>query len=262
MAGRKSAIAFGLVYIPVELYTAAHPEEISFNQLAKDTMERVRYVKTCPDCKRELKKEDIVRAYQYEKGKYVTVSDEELEAIKTEKDKTLKIVQFSDPGEIPPLYYQKAYRVVAQEGGEKVLELLRLAMAQENKAAIGTTVMGESENAFALIPYEEGLTLVTLFYENEIKEIPKAVKHPKVSKQELAMAKDIIKNLEKPFDLSAYKDEYQEKLRALLEGKIAGKEVVFEQEEAVSANIIDLMEALSASVEVTKTKPARKKSVS
>lgn len=115
VANKQGAITFGLVYIPVELYAATRPEEISFNQLAKDTMERVKYVKTCPGCKKELKSEDIVRGYQYEKGKYVTVSDEELDAIKTERDKALKIEQFSNPDEISPIYYQKAFRVLAQK---------------------------------------------------------------------------------------------------------------------------------------------------
>ena len=119
MAGRKGAIAFGLVYIPVELFTATQDDAVRFNQLAKDTMKRVRYVKTCPDCKRELKPEDIVKGYQYEKGKYVVVDDEELDAIKTDADRAMKIVQFSDIDEVPPLYFEKPYQVVAQPGGER-----------------------------------------------------------------------------------------------------------------------------------------------
>ncbi len=145
MAGRKGAIAFGLVYIPVELYPATQDDAVRFNQLAKESMQRVRYVKTCPDCNRELGPEDIVRGYQYEKGKYVVVSDEELDAIKTDADRAMKIVQFVDLQEVPPVYFEKPYQVMAQPGGEKPLELLRLAMVEEGKAAIGTTVLGNSE---------------------------------------------------------------------------------------------------------------------
>ena len=151
MAGRKGAIAFGLVYIPVELFTATQDDAVRFNQLAKDSMKRVRYVKTCPDCKRELKPEDIVKGYQYEKGKYVVVDDEELDAIKTDADRAMKIVQFSDIDEVPPLYFEKPYQVVAQPGGEKALELLRRAMVDEGKIAIGTTVLGNSETPIALL---------------------------------------------------------------------------------------------------------------
>ena len=142
MAGRKGAIAFGLVYIPVELYPATQDDAVRFNQLAKESMQRVRYVKTCPDCNRELGPDDIVRGYQYEKGKYVVVSDEELDAIKTDADRAMKIVQFVDLQEVPPVYFEKPYQVRAQPGGEKPLELLRLAMVEEGKAAIGTTVLG------------------------------------------------------------------------------------------------------------------------
>ena len=119
MAGRKGAIAFGLVYIPVELFTATQDDAVRFNQLAKDSMKRVRYVKTCPDCKRELKPEDIVKGYQYEKGKYVVVDDEELDVIKTDADRAMKIVQFSDIDEVPPLYFEKPYQVVAQPAARR-----------------------------------------------------------------------------------------------------------------------------------------------
>ena len=156
MAGRKGAIAFGLVYIPVELFTATQDDAVRFNQLAKDSMKRVRYVKTCPDCKRELKPEDIVKGYQYEKGKYVVVDDEELDAIKTDADRAMKIVQFSDIDEVPPLYFEKPYQVVAQPGGEKALELLRRAMVDEGKIAIGTTMAhsyyGFSGGAKCILP--------------------------------------------------------------------------------------------------------------
>ena len=137
MAGRKGAIAFGLVYIPVELFTATQDDAVRFNQLAKDSMKRVRYVKTCPDCKRELKPEDIVKGYQYEKGKYVVVDDEELDVIKTDADRAMKIVQFSDIDEVPPLYFEKPYQVVAQPGGEKALELLRRAMVHDGAGQFG-----------------------------------------------------------------------------------------------------------------------------
>lgn len=142
MAGRKGAISFGLVYIPVELFTATQDDTVRFNQLAKDTMKRVRYVKTCPDCKRELSPDDIVKGYQYEKGKYVVVSNEELEAIKSDADRAMKIVQFADFDEVPPLYFEKSCQIIAQPGGEKARELLRRAMVDEGKIAIGTTVSG------------------------------------------------------------------------------------------------------------------------
>lgn len=248
MPARKGAIAFGLVYIPVELYAATQDDAIRFNQLAKDSMKRVRYVKTCPDCKRELKPEDIVKGYQYEKGKYVVVTDEELEAIKTDADRAMKIVQFSDIEEVPPLYFEKPYQVVAQTGGEKPLELLRRAMAEEGKIAIGTTVMGNSETPIALIPYEDDLVMMTLHFQSEVKDIPKNLQHPDVADEELSMARKLIESMTEPFDPARFKNSYQEKLMDLIQQKIAGKQVVAEKPAEQPSNIINLMDALSASL--------------
>lgn len=263
MAGRKGAIAFGLVYIPIELYTATQDETVRFNQLAKDTMKRVRYVKTCPDCKRELKPDDIVKGYQYEKGKYVVVSDEELDAIKSDADRAMKIVQFSDFDEVPPLYFEKPYQVIAQPGGEKALELLRRAMADEGKIAIGTTVMGNSETPIALIPSDDDLVMMTLHFQSEVKAIPKAVEHPDVPEEELSMAKKLIESMTEPFDPGRFKNTYQEKLMELIQDKIAGKEIVAEKRSEQPSNVIDLMDALSASLkarEDEKPKPTKRSS--
>lgn len=248
MAGRKGAIAFGLVYIPVELFTATQDDTVRFNQLAKDSMKRVRYVKTCPDCKRELKPEDIVKGYQYEKGKYVVVDDEELDAIKTDADRAMKIVQFSDIDEVPPLYFEKPYQVVAQPGGEKALELLRRAMVDEGKIAIGTMVLGNSETPIALIPHDDDLVMMTLHYQSEVKDVPKTLQHPDVADEELSMAKQLVESMTAPFDPSRFRNTYQEKLMQLIQDKIAGKQIVAESQEAQPSNIINLMDALSASL--------------
>lgn len=248
MAGKKGAIAFGLVYIPIEMYAATQDDAVRFNQLAKDSMKRVRYIKTCPDCKRELKPEDIVRGYQYEKGKYVVVTDEELDAIKSEADRSLKIVQFSDFAEVPPLYFEKPYQLVAQPGGEKALELLRRAMVDEGKIAIGTTVLGNSETPIALIPYDEDLVMMTLHYQSEVKDLPKTLEHPDVADAELDMAKKLVESMTAPFDPARFKNSYQEKLMDLIQNKVAGKQIVAEKPSAQPANVINLMDALAASL--------------
>lgn len=248
MAGKKGAIAFGLVYIPIEMFAATQDDAVRFNQLAKDTMKRVRYVKTCPDCKRELGPEDIVRGYQYEKGKYVVVSDDELDAVKSAADRSLKIVQFADFDEVPPIYFEKPYQLVAQPGGEKALELLRRAMVDENKIAIGTTVLGNSETPIALIPYEDDLVMMTLHYASEVKDIPKSLEHPDVADAELDMAKRLVESMTEPFDPARFKNSYQEKLMGLIQDKIAGKQIVSSEPAAQPSNIINLMDALAASL--------------
>ena len=189
-ASHKGAISFGLVHIPIALYTATQDNDFHFNQLCKEDLSRVRYKKTCAGCGKEITNKDIVKAF----------------------------------------------------------ELLRQAMKQENKIAVAKTVMGQKETLLAVIPTDVGILIETLFYADEIKELPKEYSHPAVSEAELAMAKTLINSMNQEFQPELYKDEYQERLKALIEQKIAGKEIVSAKQEE-QGNVIDLMEALKASIE-------------
>ncbi len=251
---QKGAISFGLVYIPVSLYTATQDSDISFNQLHKTDKSRIRYKKVCAHCGKEVKNEDIVRGYQYAKDQYVVITDEEIEKIKTEKDRTITILSFTALEEINPIYYDKAYHVVPQKGGGKALELLRRAMLQTQRAALGKSVFGSTEKLLVIIPREDGMLIQTLLYQDDIKEIDVAYERPDVTEAELEMARQLIKGMEAPFAPERYKDEFQEKLKALIADKIAGKAVVAPKEEKPGA-VIDLMEALKASVK--SMKPAK-----
>ena len=252
---QKGAISFGLVYSPVSLYTATQDSDISFNQLHKADKSRIRYKKVCAHCGKEVEAKDIVRGYQYAKDQYVIITDEEIESIKTEKDRTITILSFTALDEISPVYYDKAYHVAPQKGGGKALELLRRAMIDTQRAALGRSVFGNSEKLLVIIPREDGMLIQTLLYQDDIKEIPVEYERPKVTDAELDMAKTLIKGMEEPFTPEKYKDEFQEKLRALIADKIAGKEVVTPKEEKPGV-IIDLMEALRASVQNTTKKKA------
>ena len=248
----------GAVYIPVALYPATQDNNIRFNQLAKDkdgNLKRVQYKKTCAGCGRELSPGDIVKGFQYDKDRYVVVTDDDFEKIKTEKDRAIKITQFTDPGSIPEIYFNKSYYVVGDKGGEKPFELLRKAMAEENKIAIGTTVLGNSETVVAILAEGDGLMVKTLFYQDEIREMPEEAARPDVGEGELDMAKKLIETMEKPFDPSEFHDEYQNKLNDMIQAKIAGQEIVAPREESAN-NIINLMDALKASIE--NNKPQKK----
>ena len=244
---QKGAISFGLVYIPVSLYTATQDSDISFNQLHKADKSRIRYKKVCAHCGKEVEAKDIVRGYQYAKDQYVVITDEEIESIKTEKDRTITILSFTGLEEISPVYYDKAYYVVPQKGGGKALELLRRAMMKAQRAALGKSVFGNSEKLLVIIPREDGMLIQTLLYQDDIKEIPIDYERPNVTEAELDMAQQLIKGMEEPFAPEKYKDEFQEKLKALIADKIAGKAVSKPKEEQPGM-IIDLMEALKASV--------------
>lgn len=255
----KGAISFGLVHIPVSLYTATQDNDIRLNQLHKDDNQRIRYKKVCGHCGKEVTTSDIIKGYEYDQDKYAIITDDDFEKIKTEKDKTIQILHFANLDEINPMYFYKSYHAVPDVGGDKAFELLRTAMKEENKVAIAKTVMGTQEALLTIIPTEEGILIETMYYEDEIKEIPKAITHFELNDAELKMAKTLINTMVKPFNPELYEDEYQIKLRELIEKKISGKEIVTVKQEPQN-NVIDLMEALKASIEQNKT-PAKKKAI-
>lgn len=250
---KKTTISFSLVAIPVSLHTATQDNDIRFNQLCKQDHSRVRYKKTCASCGAELGNSDIVKGFEYDKDQYVIVTDDDFEKIKTAKDKSVQILHFAQLDQISPVYYDKTYHAVPEAGGEKAFELLRRALMDSQKIAIGKTVMGTKETLLAIIPREDGMLIQTMYYEDEIKELPKSYARPEVSDQELKMAKALIDSMDTPFAPEEYKDEYQIRLRELIENKIAGKEVVAAKPEK-EGNVIDLMEALRASIEQNKPK--------
>jgi len=248
MIARKTVITFGMVAIPIAMFTATQDNDIHFNQLHKDDNSRIRYKKTCSHCGKEIKAEDIVKGFEYDKDKYVVITDEEIEKIKTEKEKSIQILHFARLNQISPVYYDKTYQAAPEPGGEKAFELLRAALMDEQKIAIGKTVLGTRDTLMAIIPREDGILISTMFYADEVKALQRQYVKPEISEQELNMAKLLINSMDTPFDPSKYKDEYQDRLRQLIEAKIAGKEVVA-AEPAAEGKVIDLMEALRASVE-------------
>ena len=238
----KGAISFGLVHIPVALYTATQDNDIRFNQLCKSDNSRVRYKKICSGCGKEATSDEIIKGFEYEPGQYVVVTDEEFERIKTDKDRSLQILHFTDLSSIAPIYYDKTYHAVPEKGGEKAFALLREAMLQEGKVAIARTVMGTKETLLAILPTQEGLLAQTMFFADEIKEIPK----------------QLIGAMDKPFEPEIYHDEYQQRLKELIADKIAGKEIVAPKTQKQD-NVISLMDALQQSVEQAGDKPKGKK---
>lgn len=254
----KSVISFGLVAIPISMYTATQNNDISFNQLHDEDKKRIKYKKTCSHCGKEITSKDIVKGYQYDKEYYVVVTNDDLEKIKTEKDKSIQILHFAKLNQISPIYYDKTYQAIPEAGGDKAFELLRVALFEEKKVAIGKTVMGTKETLLAIIPREDGILLSTMHYEDDIKEMQKTYNKVELSKEELNMAKNLINSMDTPFEPSEYKDEYQEKLRDLIETKIAGKDIVEAKSEGPN-NVINLMDALKASIEQNKPKTKKPK---
>jgi DNA end-binding protein Ku len=255
MIARRSVIAFGMVAIPIAMYTATQDNDIHFNQLHKEDNSRIKYKKTCAHCGKELATADIVKGFEYNDDKYVIITDDDIEKIKTEKEKSIQILHFAQLNQISPVYYEKTYQAAPEPGGEKAFELLRAALMAEQKIAIGKTVMGTRDTLMAIIPREDGILISAMFYADEVKEQQKQVIKPELSDQELGMAKLLINSMDTPFDPSKYADEYQIKLRELIETKIAGRDIVAAEPEG-PGKVIDLMDALKASIDKAKKESA------
>ena len=247
----KGSISMGLVLIPIGMYKATQDNDIHFNQLDKESKARIKYKKYCSHCGKEVTANDIIKGYEYEKDKYVVMTDEELEKIKTKKDKTIHIVQFAKMSEVNMIYYEKDYYAIPDTGAEKAYELLRQSLLSQKKVAIAKTVMGTNEKVLVLYPTKEGIIVKTLFYHDEIAAIPKAVPKMKLDENELNMAKMLIENMTKPFKAEDFQDEYQARLWEAIMKKIQGQEIVAVESSGPS-NVIDLMEALQKSLELSK----------
>ncbi|OUO76539.1 Ku protein [Blautia sp. An249] len=246
----KGSISMGLVLIPVGLYKTTVDNDIHFNQLCRESKQRIQYKKYCRHCDTEVTSDDIIKGYEYEKGKYVVMTNEELEKLKTKKDKTIHILQFAKISEVNMTYFEKDYYAVPDSGAEKAYELLRQSLLAEKKVAIAKTVMGTNEKLLVLYPTKNGIIVKTLFYEDEIASMPKSVPKMKLDENELNMAKLLIQNMTKPFEAAAYRDEYQARLREAIMKKIQGQEIVA-VDSGEPSNVIDLMEALQKSLELT-----------
>lgn len=246
----KGSISMGLVLIPVGLYKTTTDNDIHFNQLEKESKSRIKYKKYCSHCNKEVTADDIIKGYEYEKDKYVIMTDDDLEKIKTKKDKTIHIIQFAKMSEVNPIYFEKDYYAVPEAGAEKAYELLRQSLLSQEKVAIAKTVMGTNQKLIVLYPLEDGIIVKTLFYADEIVAIPKQVPHMELNENELNMAKMLIENMTKSFNAADFKDEYQQRLREAIMIKIQGKEIV-SAETNESNNVIDLMEALQRSLKLS-----------
>lgn len=247
----KSAISVGLLYIPVGLYKTSRDIGISFNQLCKDTHERVKYQKICPSCNKEVKPNEIIKGYEYEEGRYVVFTEDELDKIKSRRDKTIHIEHFAKMSDIDSIYFEKNYYVVPEPGAERAYELLRQALLSKKEVAVAQTVFTTKEELMVLYPQKDCIMAKMLFYQEEIQDMPKSMTKVEISPAELDMAKTMIDTMTKKFEISAYHDEYQEKLRNAIKTKIQGKDIV-SADTSRPDNVIDLMDALKKTVEMSK----------
>ena len=256
----KGAISFGLVTIPVAVFPATEEKSLKFNQLHDEDHGRIRYKRVCETDGEEITFEHIVKGYEYEKDHYVVLTDDDLDKVPLESSRAIDIVQFVDLEEIDPVLYKKSYYLVPDETGAKAYALLRKALSEENRVGIAKVSFRDKEHLAALRFKDNVFVLETMYWPDEIRaaEFDTVRTDEKVRDQEVEMAKSLIDNLTEPWNPEAYRDEYRDALFEIVEKKIAGEEIEVVPE-AAPAKVVDLMEALKASVAAAKKKtPAHK----
>ena len=252
----KGAISFGLVSIPIKVFPATEEKGLSFNQLHDEDHGRIKYQRVCAKCGEIVAYEHIVKGYEYEKDKYVVLTEEELDSVPVESSRAIDILQFVDAEEIDPIYYKKSYYLVPEEVGVKAYRLLREAMSEDGRVGIAKVSFRDKEHLSALRFSGDVLVLETMYWPDEIRaaDFPELEKDAKLRPQEVQMARTLIDNLTEDWHPEQYRDEYREALLDIVEKKVAGEEIEF-IEAPEPTRVVDLMEALKASVEAAK-KPA------
>jgi DNA end-binding protein Ku len=252
----KGAISFGLVTIPVSVYPATEEKTLRFNQLHDEDGGRIRMKRTCSVDGEEVGFDHIVKGYEYEKDRYVVLTDEDFDKVPVESSRAIDIVQFVDLEEIDPMLYKKSYYLIPEETGAKAYALLREALVQENKVGVAKVSFRDKEHLAALRFKDDAFVLETMYWPDEIRaaDFGGVDVEAKVRPQELEMAKTLIENLTSEWSPEQFTDEYREALMRIVEAKIAGEEIEIVEAEP-TAKVVDLMEALKASVAAAKKAP-------
>ena len=254
----KGAISFGLVTIPVRVYGATEAKSLRFNQLHEPDGGRIRYKRVCSVDGEEVDYSEIVKGYEYEKDHYVTLTDEELDSLPVASAKAIEIERFVEAEEIDPIYFQKAYYLVPEGTGAKAYHLLREAMADDGKVALAKVAFRDKEHLATLRLRDNVFVLETMYWPDEIR-VPKfdvLDESVELRAQEIRMARSLIDSLTDAFQPEEFHDDYRTALEELVQKKIQGEEITY-TEEAEPSKVVDLMEALKASVEAAKAgKPA------
>ncbi|MFE4351495.1 Ku protein [Peribacillus butanolivorans] len=253
----KGSISFGLVNIPIKLHAATEDKDISLRTLHKECHSPIKYEKVCPVCQKEVGKEDIVRAFEYTKGKFVVLEDSELEELKKQnEEKSVEIMDFVKIEEIDPIYFNRSYFMSPNDGGIKAYSLLRQALKESNKVGLAKIIIRSKEQMAVIRVVDNTLLMETIHYPDEVRsagDVPNIPANETIVKKEIDTAILLIDQLTTTFDPTKYNDDYRTALLELIESKKTGQTTITAKtKETVSNNVTDLMEALQASIDRTK----------
>jgi len=257
----KGAVTFGLVYIPVKLYPATERRDIKFNYLHERCHTPIRYRKFCPHCEAEVPAQEIVRGYEYEKGRYVVLTEEELENLPTGGAGNISLLDFVPIEEIDPVYYDRSYYLSPAEGGEKVYSLLREALEKSGRVGVARVSIRTKESLAVLRVSGPALQMSTMYYPDEVRSpalLPELGAGVNLHANEVKMALNLVESLAGTFEPEKYRDERREAVSEIIRAKVAGETVVTAPP-ARPEKVVDLMEALKASIEQARKERGTKK---
>jgi DNA end-binding protein Ku len=253
----STAISFGLVNIPVKVYTATEDRAVAFTLLCGNCKSPLRYRRWCEKCKKEIAWDNVLRGYEIAKDKYIPITQEELASIKLESTHRINIIKFIDQAEIDPIFMAKSYYLVPDKGAEKAYSLFKEVLHVTGKIAIGQVVMRDKEHLVAIRSFKKGLVMTDLHYVNEVRDINELEELRRlvsIKEAELKLAQALVAQLgTKEFHIEEFKDRYKEAVEKLIEGKAKGKIIKAEKIEAIKPTE-DLMRALKASIQIKKKK--------
>jgi DNA end-binding protein Ku len=270
----SGAISFGLVNVPVKLYSAVSRKTVRFHQLHDETGVRIQQKRVDPSTGEEVPYESIVKGYELSPEHYVLITPEEMESLDPERTRSIDITDFVALEQIDPIFFDHPYYLAPAQGGEKAYELLRRAMDESGKVGIGRVVIRSKESLVAIRPAGPALAMETMLFPDEVVDPDALDELPveaKATKRELEMAQQLIDTLSGDFDASKYRDEYRERVLEMIERKAQGEEIAVQPAAEPPAKVPDLMAALEASIKAVKDrgdsegdgapkkKPARKR---
>ncbi len=252
----KGHIRFSLVNIPIQLFSAVESKSnISFKQLHGEDNGRINYKKVCADCEKEVPYGEIVKGYEYQPDQYVVLSKDELENIKLKSNKAIDIEAFVDVADVHPSRYEAVYYVGPQgEVAQKTFSLFSQTLIKTGKAGIGRIILRDREDVCMITPHGKGLILYKLRYPEELRDIEKVpdLGNTEVDEAQLQLAETLVSSLTKTFDEVDFTDRYKEALEELVQTKVDGKEIVQISESEDEKPVVDIMDALKASIEQAK----------
>ncbi|HEV8523173.1 MAG TPA: Ku protein [Terriglobales bacterium] len=254
----KGHLTFGLVSLPVRLYSAARAETVSFNQLHKTDNSRIKMVMYCQLEDKPITRADIVKGYEYEKDKYVVVEEEEIKKVAPTTAKTMEILEFVKADEVDPIFFESSYYLAPEEAGEKPYALLYEALRRSGHVGVAKIAMHNREHIVILRPGEKGILLHTMFYRDEIRQVDEFRTNTSLVKdKELELATTLVNSLAAPFEPEKYRDEYRANLQSLIEAKKQGKATVEAPAPVHMAPVVDILEALKMSLAEARKPPVR-----